>query len=443
MSDLRGFARQAAVNAGIDPGIFERQIDQESGFNPNAFNAGSGATGIAQIIPRFHPDVDPRDPEASLVYAAGWMRRLVDANEGGYARALASYNWGPGNVGGFTRPDGTVVPRWDGRRTTLPAETRLYLDRILGTNWQNGQAPVTSIAGSAAKYVFPVQGYRDAVQLHHGTFPGASDLFASRGTPVLAMHGGRVDGAGDGQLGGNFVIVTGDDGLDYYYAHGDRLPAVQKGARISTGTFLFGVGDTGNAVQAGPHLHIGIGHGILDGAGPTGGAGANFDAVALLREVLTGGSSNGNGSGILTGSNKFRVASTGGIGLNLRDGPSTTAAIIRSIPEGDTLEGADAVIAAEGRTWQSVREPDGAVGFVASEFLMSDGERFRVANTDGMGLNLRQRPSATATIVKSLFEGAVVEPAGVVLETEGRTWRSVRDRDGNRGWAAAAFLVAV
>src|SRR5688572_13579226 len=131
MSDLRGFARQAAVNAGIDPGIFERQIDQESGFNPNAFNAGSGATGIAQIIPRFHPDVDPRDPEASLVYAAGWMRRLVDANEGSYARALASYNWGPGNVGGFTRPDGRVVPRWDGRRTTLPAETRLYLDRIL------------------------------------------------------------------------------------------------------------------------------------------------------------------------------------------------------------------------------------------------------------------------------------------------------------------------
>lgn len=123
MADLRAYARQAAQRAGIDPDLFERQIQQESGFNPQAFNAGSGASGVAQIIARFHPGVDPWNPEASLDYAASWMAKLRQ-QYGSYRKALAAYNWGPGNVAG-----------WDGRRETLPAETRHYLDVILGPGW--------------------------------------------------------------------------------------------------------------------------------------------------------------------------------------------------------------------------------------------------------------------------------------------------------------------
>lgn len=123
MADLRAYAREAARRAGTDPELFVRQIDQESGFNPKAYNAGSGASGIAQIVERFHPGVDVWDAEASLDYAAAWMadlrRRL-----GSYRRALAAYNWGPGNVA-----------KWDGERATLPAETRRYLDVILGPGW--------------------------------------------------------------------------------------------------------------------------------------------------------------------------------------------------------------------------------------------------------------------------------------------------------------------
>jgi hypothetical protein len=129
MEDLRAQARQFASEAGIDPGIFERQIQQESGFNPKAYNAGSGATGIAQIIPRFHPNVDPTDPVASLRYAANWMRTLLAQFGESYPHALAAYNWGPGNVA-----------RWDGKRGTLPGETRGYLDVILGKDWTAGAA---------------------------------------------------------------------------------------------------------------------------------------------------------------------------------------------------------------------------------------------------------------------------------------------------------------
>lgn len=120
---LRPYARETAVRAGIPPDLFIAQIQQESGFDPAAFNAGSGATGIAQIIRRFHPNVDPTDPIASLDYAADWMAQLW-RQYGSYRKALAAYNWGPGNVAG-----------WDGKRGTLPAETRHYLDVILGTGW--------------------------------------------------------------------------------------------------------------------------------------------------------------------------------------------------------------------------------------------------------------------------------------------------------------------
>ncbi len=121
--DLRAYARAAAVRNGYSPLHFERQIQQESGFDPDAFNPASGATGIAQIVPRFHPGVDARDPIASLDYAAAWMASLR-TQYGSYRHALAAYNWGPGNVS-----------TWDGQPGTLPAETRRYLDVILGPGW--------------------------------------------------------------------------------------------------------------------------------------------------------------------------------------------------------------------------------------------------------------------------------------------------------------------
>lgn len=111
---------------------FWRQIRTESKFDPNAYNSKSGATGIAQIIQRYHPTVNPRDPEASLNYAANWMRQLIAqytsaGKSNPTAYALAAYNWGPGNV-----------QTWNGKRETLPAETRLYLDEALGKDWNGG-----------------------------------------------------------------------------------------------------------------------------------------------------------------------------------------------------------------------------------------------------------------------------------------------------------------
>jgi hypothetical protein len=120
-------ARERARAYGIDPDTFVRQITQESGWLDDVIHcrraSSAGALGIAQIVARWHPGVDPCDPPAALDYAA-WLMATYVKYHGSYARALAAYNWGSGNVAS-----------WDGRRSTLPGETRTYLDVILGSGW--------------------------------------------------------------------------------------------------------------------------------------------------------------------------------------------------------------------------------------------------------------------------------------------------------------------
>ena len=112
-------ARQQALANGIDPDVFVKQINAESGFNPNAVSS-AGAIGIAQFMPGTAAGlgVDPWDPEASLAAAARLMRSYLD-RFGDYALALAAYNAGPGAVEQY----GGVPPY---------AETQTYVARILG-----------------------------------------------------------------------------------------------------------------------------------------------------------------------------------------------------------------------------------------------------------------------------------------------------------------------
>ena len=119
-----------AIAYGVDPDIFERQINQESGFNPSAFNFGSGARGIAQIMPATAADpgygvgpVDPNDPTDSLRFAAQYMKAMLDQTGGNYLQALAAYNGGLGNVqnGNYQNPN------WGGY-----GENSNYVSTILG-----------------------------------------------------------------------------------------------------------------------------------------------------------------------------------------------------------------------------------------------------------------------------------------------------------------------
>ena len=119
-------AQQAALNAGISPTIFVRQIYQESGFRPNV-TSYAGAIGIAQFMPATAASlgINPYNPTQALQGAARLMATYV-RQYGSYALALAAYNAGPGTVDSALRGCGGA---W---LQCVPAETHSYVNVILG-----------------------------------------------------------------------------------------------------------------------------------------------------------------------------------------------------------------------------------------------------------------------------------------------------------------------
>lgn len=84
------------------------------------------------------------------------------------------------------------------------------------------------------------------------------DIFAKRGTAVLAATDGYIMRAANSGLGGKQVWQRdGLTGNSLYYAHLDSI-LVESGARVKTGDPLGLVGSTGNAAGGPPHLHFGI-----------------------------------------------------------------------------------------------------------------------------------------------------------------------------------------
>lgn len=187
--------------------------------------------------------------------------------------------------GGYAGDASFEDRNWSNLQTSVVKDVQARAQRL---GVQTMTTPATSTSTNQRRYVFPVYGYQDAVADHWGEVKGGSDLFAQRGTPVLAMTDGVVVSAGYGDVGGNNITIQGDDGLTYYYAHLDDVPLVKQGQRVGAGVQLGGVGDSGNAKGKGYHLHLGIGPTIRNGADKYGGTGGDYDAISLLRSVQSG-----------------------------------------------------------------------------------------------------------------------------------------------------------
>ena len=113
--------------------------------------------------------------------------------------------------------------------------------------------------------VYPVAGKKSFI----GSFWGAVrdggkrkhegiDIFARKGTPVVAVAEGVVVEAGNTPRGGKTVWLRSfNDDFYYYYAHlHEHL--VTAGQTVKKGQHLGTVGNTGNAKLTPPHLHFGI-----------------------------------------------------------------------------------------------------------------------------------------------------------------------------------------
>ena len=128
-------------------------------------------------------------------------------------------------------------------------------------------------------FVFPVGGphaytdnfgdYRSGGRTHQGI-----DIFALRGTPVVAAMDGSIITAGTQSLGGIVIRLRGRDGNVYSYAHLDGYASgISEGSSVRAGQTIGYVGDTGNAKGGAPHLHFEIHPG----------GGAAIDPYAILR----------------------------------------------------------------------------------------------------------------------------------------------------------------
>ncbi|MQA99563.1 MAG: peptidoglycan DD-metalloendopeptidase family protein [Actinobacteria bacterium] len=98
------------------------------------------------------------------------------------------------------------------------------------------------------------------VGVHQG-----NDVFAEPGTPVRAIHPGRVENLGWTFYSGWRIGIRGDDGRYWFYAHLRRFaPRLTEGSRVRAGSTIGEVGNTGYGQDPGHadeftyHLHVGI-----------------------------------------------------------------------------------------------------------------------------------------------------------------------------------------
>ncbi len=247
-----------------------------------------------------------------------------------------------------------------------PGRDGTYIIRVQPELLRGGQYVLT--ATSEPTLAFPVSGGgvrnvrsyfgdpRDGGSRdHHGI-----DIFAPRGTPVIAATAGRVRSVDTTPIGGRVVWLRDEArGQTLYYAHLEEQ-WVERGQRVEPGDTLGLVGNSGNARTTPPHLHFGV---YRRGMGP-------MDPMPFVRpvsadpplpvDVRPGG--------------WRRVAAQD---LRLRTGPDGEAPELARLDRDAPLR----VLAVTG-SWLRVELPGGRRGFVAAR-LTEPATLIRGSGVDG------------------------------------------------------------
>jgi murein DD-endopeptidase MepM/ murein hydrolase activator NlpD len=155
-------------------------------------------------------------------------------------------------------------------RRSTPIGTALLALALFAVGVASASAQISSRSGGTEFYghVFPVDGPhgtrgaigefgapRSGGRTHEGF-----DIVAACNTPLVAVRNGRVLRTGyDPVLYGNYLLIHGEgEDRSYFYAHMPRPALVQRGDRVYTGERVGAVGETGNAITIGCHLHFEI-----------------------------------------------------------------------------------------------------------------------------------------------------------------------------------------
>ncbi|WP_019988295.1 M23 family metallopeptidase [Rudanella lutea] len=313
------------------------------------------------------------------------------------------------------RPDRAVSARADTNVLTWePRRSRPHLIRIQPELLRSGRYTISVTREPVLS--FPVQGLdsrqissyfgvpRDGGRRRHE----GVDIFAPRGTPVLAGSDGLITRVGVNQLGGNIVFLSDNArNQNLYYAHLDRWN-VTDGQRVSVGDTVGFVGNTGNARTTAPHLHFGIytfGEGAVDplpyirrGSGPA--------RQALLNPDRLGDS--------------VRVGTTRAL---IRTAPKPDAPVVEELTR-------SALLTLLGGTteWLRVELPDSRVGYVANSTVERAAKPLRRL-TLPRPAPLLDRAHPQGGVIVELATNTVVDVLGLT-----DTHQLVRLAGGLTGW---------
>jgi len=154
----------------------------------------------------------------------------------------------------------------DDRRAKEKAERERAARRSSGSSSTSTPSSGSAAGASSSAttgFICPVQGRtsfidswgypRSGGRKHKGV-----DMFATRNTPLVAVVDGRVK-LSSNSLGGWTVHLYSDTGTVYYYAHLEsQATDITSGQRVSRGTVVGYVGNSGNARYTSPHVHFEI-----------------------------------------------------------------------------------------------------------------------------------------------------------------------------------------
>jgi peptidoglycan LD-endopeptidase LytH len=297
--------------------------------------------------------------------------------------------------------DTTREPRlvaWaDSAAVAVEFETRRtgrYVVRLQPELLRGGRYRVRIVSGASLS--FPVSGraVRDigsrfgaprdgGRRQHHGV-----DIFAPRGTPVVAATDAVVTRVRETPVGGKVVWLRDERrNQSLYYAHLDAQ-LVEAGQRLAAGDTLGLVGNTGNAVSTPPHLHFGI---YARGEGPV-------DPYPFLYDPP------GRAPPLVVDTTRFdRWARVRPSQTELRAGPADDARAVARLA-------AHTAVRVEGGsgTWFRIRLPGGETGYVASATITGLDEPLedrRVTET----LALRAAPDPAAPVIDEVAGGSELQ----------------------------------
>jgi peptidoglycan LD-endopeptidase LytH len=238
-------------------------------------------------------------------------------------------------------------------------KTGIYSLRIQPELLANGFFELTFKA--LAVYAFPVAG---KTQLAIGSVFGdprdggrrrheGVDIFAKKGTPILAATDGRITRVEERGLGGK-VIWQWDShrNINIYYAHLDSQ-LVAPGKIVKAGDTIGLMGNTGNAIRTPPHLHFGI---------YKRGQGAQDPYPFLHQPEFMAFDLSGRKNGL----NTWKIVSAQA--ANIRVAPIGNSRIL-----GQAVRNTPVFVTGATRDWYRLKFPDNSTGFIHQSLIREIG----------------------------------------------------------------------